>query len=794
MKNFNIIFFLVFIFAVLFINESVLAQLPTFSCGTTSYSSITGSAGPTGDDETITVNMPFSFTYIGSSYSQVSICSNGWIAMGSTSSNSYEHNLCTTEPIDLRKIAPYWNDLDPSSGGTISYTTLGSSPNRTFVVQYASVRYYQSSSTVTFQVRLYETTNIIEFIYGTGTALTSAEIGLIDATGGSNHHVSVYGSGSCSSIYSSTTSCYNISWSFSSGLKFTFSQISPPPQPPVLVYPSNNSTGLPLTPALDWTDVSGATTYGVQVSTSAGFGSTVVNQSGLSSSTYTIGSGVLNNGTQYFWRANATGSSGTSGWSSVFNFTTAVIPPPNPPTLLSPPNNATGVSSTPLLDWSDVSGANTYAVQVSTNSGFSSFVVNLSGLGSSQYTVTPALNGGSQYFWRANATGSTGTSAWSTVFSFTTSVPVSYQRVEFYENVSPSGENLGNLIDPGAKVRFKVNIRNDMLEGLVTAFGNITTSSQNVTITDNQGTFNNILSGQGGWTVDEFEIAIGSNFQPGTRINITLTVQQQTPPYGPWSSTFSFPVAPMKVSSHLVDDDANPDSYGNNNDICEPNEKIEIIPMVQNISQDIMYTNKAQLTSPITWLNIWNGVQGVSGMVYDTWRLNVSGGNSQPINPGANNILPEQDYVFAYNAPSAYNLPMYDVFTSYYNGPAGGNWWEGGIKIKYSGGFRINPNSPNPIGIQKIGTEIPLTFKLYTNYPNPFNPETRIIFDIPKKSDVKITVYDIMGKEVGVIVNENLEPGKYGTVWSGTEYASGLYIYTISARDYFESKKMLLVK
>jgi hypothetical protein len=250
----------------------------------------------------------------------------------------------------------------------------------------------------------------------------------------------------------------------------------------------------------------------------------------------------------------------------------------------------------------------------------------------------------------------------------------------------------------------------------------------------------------------------------------------------------------MIVSSFLIDDDSNPDSQGNNNDVCEPGEKIEIIPLVKNISAEIMYTNNARLSTPITWLNIWNGVTGVSGIVYDTWKLKLISNVQQPINPGEDGVQPEQDYVFGYNAPAAYKLPMFDIFTSYFNAAAGSNWWAGGIKIKYSGGFWINPNLSPPIGIKNIGSEIPKEYKLYYNYPNPFNPVTKIVFDIPKQSVSELTIYDISGRVIETIVNENLQAGKYEVQWNASNYSSGVYFYRLQTSTFTDTKKMLLVK
>jgi len=99
-----------------------------------------------------------------------------------------------------------------------------------------------------------------------------------------------------------------------------------------------------------------------------------------------------------------------------------------------------------------------------------------------------------------------------------------------------------------------------------------------------------------------------------------------------------------------------------------------------------------------------------------------------------------------------------------------------------------------PIGIKSISTEIPKVFKVYQNYPNPFNPKTLINFDIPKASDVKIAIYDLLGREVEVIINRNLEPGKYSFDFVALNYASGVYFYRITAGEFTDIKKMLIVK
>lgn len=112
---------------------------------------------------------------------------------------------------------------------------------------------------------------------------------------------------------------------------------------------------------------------------------------------------------------------------------------------------------------------------------------------------------------------------------------------------------------------------------------------------------------------------------------------------------------------------------------------------------------------------------------------------------------------------------------------------DGRIKF-FSGG----PNGV--IGITQNGNTIPKLFNLYQNYPNPFNPVTQIKFDVPQVSIVKLTIYDILGREVEVLVNKELKAGTYNADWNASSFASGVYFYEIKAGDYREVKKMMVVK
>ncbi len=88
----------------------------------------------------------------------------------------------------------------------------------------------------------------------------------------------------------------------------------------------------------------------------------------------------------------------------------------------------------------------------------------------------------------------------------------------------------------------------------------------------------------------------------------------------------------------------------------------------------------------------------------------------------------------------------------------------------------------------------PKSFALNQNYPNPFNPTTTISYDVPQQSNVKIAVYDIMGRELATLVNETKDVGSYQTVWNANKIASGVYFYRISAGAYTSVKKLVLLK
>ena len=115
------------------------------------------------------------------------------------------------------------------------------------------------------------------------------------------------------------------------------------------------------------------------------------------------------------------------------------------------------------------------------------------------------------------------------------------------------------------------------------------------------------------------------------------------------------------------------------------------------------------------------------------------------------------------------------------------------------GFYKLKVTTSSPIGIQPISTEIPKQFSMSQNYPNPFNPNTKIKFDIPanvkrETSNVRLIIFDILGREVAKLVDQRLQPGSYSVDWDASNYPSGVYFYRIQTDNFTETKKMILLK
>jgi len=130
----------------------------------------------------------------------------------------------------------------------------------------------------------------------------------------------------------------------------------------------------------------------------------------------------------------------------------------------------------------------------------------------------------------------------------------------------------------------------------------------------------------------------------------------------------------------------------------------------------------------------------------------------------------------------------------YVTGYSGATW--GSPIISHAGvsdAFAVKFNYSNIVDVE-IDLGLPTEFELSQNYPNPFNSTTILKYEIPKSSNVKLVIYNVLGQLVKILVDEEKSPGKYSVSFNAESLSSGTYFYTIKAGDFVETKKMVLLK
>jgi hypothetical protein len=224
------------------------------------------------------------------------------------------------------------------------------------------------------------------------------------------------------------------------------------PSPPDLALPIDAASDLNIPTCLKWKTNSNTDSCTLQISLSSSLNNPVFNQSGLTRDSQEVTG--LNYMTVYYWRVKASNKYGTSEWSKIWSFTTTGSAPV-PPDLLSPANALTGVSIFPALNWNSTSAADSFTLQLSENSSFTSFVYNRNGIKNTNQQID-SLKYLTRYFWRVNAANKYGTSEWSNTFYFTTTEHI---VVSFDITQSKGNNGIIFYVTPNKTVTFtKVNV------------------------------------------------------------------------------------------------------------------------------------------------------------------------------------------------------------------------------------------------------------------------------------------------------------------------------------------------
>jgi hypothetical protein len=201
------------------------------------------------------------------------------------------------------------------------------------------------------------------------------------------------------------------------------------PGVPVLSAPTTGSSQITIPAALSWARELGATTYTLKVATVSNFSTTIY--SGIGSA-FGIAVSALDTDQTYYWQVNAGNAAGISAWSGAWSFSTISGPP------AVPVQGSFSYSDPAALSWNPAAGASFYALQVSDDYYFSTTTLSQTGLTGSSFTLPANIGGG---YWEVNASNVCGTSAWSSVWSFTESMCKSREVVGLVASADSSGDN-----------------------------------------------------------------------------------------------------------------------------------------------------------------------------------------------------------------------------------------------------------------------------------------------------------------------------------------------------------------
>jgi photosystem II stability/assembly factor-like uncharacterized protein len=596
-----------------------------------------------------------------------------------------------------------------------------------------------------------------------------------------------------------------------------------PPSVPNLVSPINGAQNVSITPTLTWNSVPSPDYYNLQISPDSTFNTTLFDSTGITIPSYIVRPGLLANNITYYWRVRGHNIVGYGQWSQAWHFTT-IVAVPNGPGLLIPSNNAANVSLHPFFDWDSTSPATYYELQAHYDSSFLPLPeVDENGITVSFFTLSSqTLRNNTRYFWRVKATNLAGTGPWSNLFQFSTIVTIPPAPILFLPAngaVDVSLTPLLKWLEDVSVIHYQTQISIDSnFASTVYDHSDLTNPQLTVPV----GILNN-------FTKYYWRVRTTNSF--GT---------------GQWSQVWNFttilslPAAPVLLSpvnnaqnislNPILDWDDNPYSTYrmqlSTDSVFSPSGiLLNISPLSSSqyqvqpgtlVNNSIYYwrvdATNSQGTGP--WSAVWHFTTIVSAPIAPPILLyppNGSSGISLTPTLYWSTVFQASDYRLQLSSDSAFNSSLIDtgITNAQFTIPNGiltGSqkyFWR--ARAHNTGGYgpwsSIWNFTTGPIGIRSISNVIPKVFKLYYNFPNPFNPSTKIRFDLPENSksksrfiSVKIIIYDIIGRIVARLYDGELMPGSYEILWNANNIASGIYFYRIITNENSDVKRMIYLK
>ncbi len=604
-------------------------------------------------------------------------------------------------------------------------------------------------------------------------------------------------------------SSYSTTWNFTT--------IVAAPSAPVLLAPANTSTGISVTPTLSWNASAGATTYQLQVSKSAGFSTTVFDDSTITTTSKLVGS--LGNDTTYYWRVRAKNTGGWSSYSSTWSFTTSAALP-SAPVLLAPANTSTGISVTPTLSWNASSGATAYQLQVSKSAGFGTLVFDDSTIVTTSRLVG-TLGNDTTYYWRVRAKNAAGWSSYSTTWNFTTIVAAPSAPVL----LAPANASTGISVTPTLSWNASTGATTYQLQVSKSAgFGTlvfddstIATTSKLVGSLGNDTTYYWRVRAKNaaGWSsysiTWNFTTIVAAPSAPVLLAPANASIDISVTPTLSWNASTGATTYQLQVSK----------SAGFGTLMFDDSTIATTSKLVGSLGNDTTYYWRVRAKNAAGWSSYsitWNFTTIVAAPSAPVLLAPTDASTGISVTPTLswNASAGATTYQLQVSKSAGFGTLVFDdstiTTTSKLVGLLGNDttyYWR--VRAKNSTGSSAYSSvwsftTQSATSIQHTGNDIPREYRLGQNYPNPFNPSTTITIELPEEATVTLEIYDMLGRKVRTLLDADKSAGYYNTVWDakddmGREVSSGIYIYHFKAtsasdvvKSFIKSGKLVLTK
>ncbi|MBI1806523.1 MAG: T9SS type A sorting domain-containing protein [Ignavibacteria bacterium] len=548
---------------------------------------------------------------------------------------------------------------------------------------------------------------------------------------------------------------------------------------PALTFPADGQTNVDESPTVTWTPGAGdlcAKTYVVQYSLDSLFGS-IIGSDTVSTTSRRIG--PLNPLTMYFWRVAAVSGAGQGPFAKR-SFTVTNATSPAQPTLSSPPDGAGDVPTRPTLMWDTTRRATSYRLQVARDSAFTVLINNDSTLVVPSKQIGPLQNS-TLYFWRVNAKNAVGTSPYSSVRRFVTLFPPASPFL-----LNPT--NGATDVPTAPEFDWSIGERADAYEIQVakdTVFSAVVFSDTTVTV----------LS----WRLP---FALESITKYYWRVRGKNTVG-----WGSWSSIYTFRTTRTGVGNWVIP-----------LTVAETGPARDVIYFgVNPYATSGIDPGLGEFELPPVQAGFFDA-RWVSPLIGEGLRLCVVRFHSYTqvdtfevqFQPGVGTYPMKFSWPRSYVQSVCDSIVIVDQLVN------------ASIRVRMDVDSTLTvSNAPTRslylikygaygvLDVKPIPPEIPKGFVLYQNYPNPFNPTTHIQFSTDRSAELRIAIYDVLGREVATVANGTFFPGQYSLEWNGqsgqgASLPSGVYYVRMIAvalsdegaqdKRFTITRKMLMMK